>query len=185
MTTQQQGLALLQRTTWVGLLTVVTIISTLVVACGTPFAALAALAALFLPRRDAFVLIGVNWIANQAIGFGLLNYPLNWDCYRGGINLGIAAVSCTAAAMLAQRVLRKAGRAVAVTGSFAAAFVTYEVVLFAISPWRSGGDFAMSVVQYILYINGIAFVGLLLLQSIATSIGLVAPRNQFSGSRSA
>jgi hypothetical protein len=176
MTTRPQDSALLKRAAWGGILTAVTVASTLAAACGTPFAALAALAALFLPRRDAFVLIGVNWLANQAIGFGLLHYPLNWDCYRGGINLCIAAVAATAAAMLAQQALRKGGAAFAVIGSFAAAFVTYEALLFAISPWRSGGDFAWPVVRYILDVNAIAFAGLLLLQTAATAVGLAVPR---------
>jgi hypothetical protein len=176
MTIQKQNSAFFQRATWGGILTIVTVASTLAAACGTPFAALATLAALFLPRRDAFVLIGVNWIANQAIGFGLLHYPLNWDCYRGGINLLIAAVAGTAAAMFALQALRKAGAAIAVVGSFAAAFVACEVLLYAITPWRSGGDFAMQVVLYILYINAIAFAGLLLLQTAAMAVGLAVPR---------
>ncbi|MDP9008230.1 MAG: hypothetical protein M3N91_05910 [Pseudomonadota bacterium] len=176
MTIQKQDSAFFRRAAWGGILTVVTVVSTLAVACGMPFAALGTLAALYLPRRDAFVLIGVNWIANQAIGFGFLHYPLNWDCYRGGINLLAAAVAGTAAAMLAQQALRKAGAALAVIGAFAAAFVTYEVLLFAITPWRSGGDFAMPVVRYILYVNAIAFAGLLLLQTAAIAVGLAAPR---------
>jgi hypothetical protein len=177
MTIQRQDPAFFQRAAWGGILTIVTVASTLAVACGTPFAALAALAALYLPRRDAFVLIGVNWIANQAIGFGFLHYPLNWDCYRGGINLGIAALAGTAAAMLAHQALRKAGAVTAVIGSFAAAFITYEVLLYAMTPWRSGGDFAMPVVLYILYVNAIAFAGLLILQIGAMAVGFAAPRD--------
>jgi hypothetical protein len=176
MTTRPQDSAFLKRAAWGGILTAVTVASTLAVACGTPFAALAALAALYLPRRDAFVLIGVNWIANQGIGFGFLHYPLNWDCYRGGINLGIAAVAGTAAAMLAHQALRKAGAVTAVIGSFAAAFITYEALLYAMTPWRSGGDFAMPVVLYILYVNAIAFAALMLLQIGAMAVGLAAPR---------
>jgi hypothetical protein len=176
MTTRQQDSALLKRAAWGGILTAVTVASTLAAACGTPFAALAALAALFLPRRDAFVLIGVNWLANQAIGFGFLHYPLNWDCYRGGINLGVAAVAATAAAMLARQALAKGRTALSVVGSFAAAFVTYEVLLFVLTPWRSGGDFALPVVRYIFYVNAIAFAGLLLLQAAAMALGLAAPR---------
>jgi hypothetical protein len=176
MTIQKQDAAFFQRATWGGILTVVTVASTLAVACGTPFAALATLAALYLPLSDAFVLIGANWIANQAIGFGFLHYPLNWDCYRGGISLLIAAVAATAAAMLAHRAAQKAGTISAVIGSFAAAFLTYEVMLVAMTPWRSRGDFAMPVVLYIFYINAIAFAGLLLLQTAAIAVGIAAPR---------
>jgi hypothetical protein len=178
MAIQQQDSALFQRTAWGGILTVVTMASTLALPCGTPFVALATLAALFLPRRDAFVLIAVNWIATQAMGFGLLHFPLNWDSYRGGINLLIAAIAGTAAATLAHQALRKVGAALAVLaiGTFAASFVIYEVVLYALTPWRSGGDFAMPVVLYILYINAIAFAGLLLLRTAAMAVGLVRSR---------
>jgi len=56
MTFQQPDTQLAKRFAWGGTLTVLTVASSLAVACGTPFAALATLAALFLPRRDAFVL---------------------------------------------------------------------------------------------------------------------------------
>jgi hypothetical protein len=174
MTLQQPDTQLAKRFAWGGILTVLTVASTLAVACGTPFAALATLAALFLPRRDAFVLIAVNWLANQAIGFGLLHYPLNWDCYRGGINLGIAAVLSTMAALLAQGALRNAATTVRAIGSFAAAFAAYEGILFLVSPAGSGADFAAPVVLYIFYVNAIAFVALLLLQTTAVALGLIS-----------
>jgi hypothetical protein len=174
MTLQQPDASLAKRFVWGGILTLLTVASTLAVACGTPFAALATLAALFLPRRDAFVLIAVNWLANQAIGFGLLHYPLNWDCYRGGIDLGIAALLSTMAAMLAQGALRNVATTVRAIGSFAVAFVAYEGSLFLTSPAGSGADFAASVVLYIFYVNAVALVGLLLLQSAATALGFVS-----------
>jgi len=174
MILQQPDTSLAKRFVWGGSLTVLTVASTLAVACGTPFAALATLAALFLPRRDAFVLIAVNWLANQAIGFGLLHYPLNWDCYRGGIDLGIAALMSTMAAMLAQGALRNVATTVRAIGSFAIAFVAYEGSLFLMSPAGSGADFAASVVLYIFYVNAVALVGLLLLQSAATALGFVS-----------
>jgi hypothetical protein len=42
------------------------------------------------------------------------------------------------------------------------------------TPWRSGGDFAMPVVLYILYVNAIAFAGLLILQIGAMAVGFAA-----------
>ena len=179
MTLQQPDTQLTKRFTWGGILTVLTVASTLAVACGTPFAALAALAALFLPRRDAFVLIAVNWLANQAIGFGLLHYPLNWDCYRGGINLGVAALLSTMAAMLAQGALRNVATPVRAIGSFAVAFVAYEGTLFLMSPSGSRADFAAPVVLYIFYVNAIAFVALLLLQTAAAALGFISSTAAF------
>ena len=174
MTLQQPDTQLAKRFAWGGILTVLTVASTLAVACGTPFAALATLAALFLPRRDAFALIAVNWLANQAIGFGLLHYPLNWDCYRGGIDLAIAALLSTMAAILAQRSLRNVATPLRAIGSFALAFLAYEGTLFAISPSGSRADFAASVVLYIFYVNAVAFVALLLLQTAAAALGFSA-----------
>jgi hypothetical protein len=179
MTLQQPDAQLAKRFAWGGMLTVITVASTLAVACGTPFAALATLAALFLPRRDAFVLIAVNWLANQAIGFGLLHYPLNWDCYRGGINIGIAALVATTAALLAQGALRNVAATPRAIGSFAAAFITYEGILFLTSPAGSGADFAAPVVLYILYVNAVAFVALLLLQTAAAAMGLISSMAAF------
>jgi hypothetical protein len=179
MTLQQPDTQIAKRFVWGGILTVLTVASTLGLACGTPFAALATLAALFLPRRDAFVLITANWLANQAIGFGLLHYPLNWDCYRGGIDLGIAALLSTMAAMLAQGALRNAAATVRAIGSFAVAFVAYEGSLFLVGPAGSGADFAASVVLYIFYVNAVALVGLLLLQTAAAAVGFISPMTPF------
>jgi hypothetical protein len=179
MTLQQSDTQLAKRFVWGGILTVLTVASTLGVACGTPFAALATLAALFLPRRDAFVLITVNWLANQAIGFGLLHYPLNWDCYRGGIDLGIAALLSTMAAMLAQGAVRNVATTVRAIGSFAVAFLAYERSLFLLSPAGSSADFAASVVLYIFYVNAVALVGLLLLQATAAALGFISPMTAF------
>ena len=181
MTRQQPDTQLAKRFAWGAILTVLTVASTLAVACGTPFAALATLAALYLPRRDAFALIAVNWLANQAIGFGLLHYPLNWDCYRGGINLGVAALLSTAAAMLAREALRSAASSVRAIGSFAVAFVAYEGTLFLLGPAGSRADFAAPVVLYIFYVNALAFVALLLLQITAAALGFISSPGSIRG----
>ena len=176
---------LAKRLAWGGTLTIVAAASSLAVACGTPFAALAALGALYLPRRDAFVLILVNWLVNQTIGFAFLHYPMNWDCYRGGIDIGIAAQLATLAAMLAHGPLRSASASVKALASFAAAFITYEAALFALSPAGSSADFAAAVVAYIFWVNAIAFVGLSLLNAAAAALGFVARPGRSAGPGSA
>lgn len=172
---EQRDTALLQRAAWPATLTVVTVLSTLALACATPFPALATLAALFLPRRTAFILVGANWLANQALGFGLLNYPLTWDCVRGGLELGVASLACTGAALIVQAALRRYGSTLTVMASFVAAFVTSEALLVALGGWRFSGDWSPPVLVYVLSLNGIALAGLLLLQGIATTIGLARP----------
>ncbi len=175
----------LRRLSWGALLTLATVAGTLSLACATPFAALAALAALFLPRRDALTLIAVNWLANQAIGFGLLHYPLTWDCVRGGIELGVACVGCTAAAMLVSAALRRAAFPVTVVAVFVATFASYEALNFVTSLGHHDGDYGISVLLYLLYLNGIAFAGLLALQGMAAALGVAVPRvlSQFTGTR--
>ena len=46
-------------------------------ACVMPFAALCAVGACTLPRRDAFAVAGMAWLANQVVGFGFLHYPVD------------------------------------------------------------------------------------------------------------
>jgi hypothetical protein len=168
--------ALLRRMSWGSFVTMATVTGTLALACATPFAALAALAALFLPRRDAFVLIGMNWVASEAIGFGFMNYPHTWDCLRGGIEMGVAAMGCTGAVMLLWPALRKLAFPLAAVGAFAAAFVVYEGLLFLTSIGHHDGDDSLSILMYLLYLNGWAFAGLLLLQGMAEALGVAVPR---------
>lgn len=168
--------ALPRRILWVSLLIIATVGGTLLVGCATPFAGLAALAALFLRRRDAFALIGATWVLNQAIGYGLLHYPLNWDSLAGGADLGVASLGCTAAAILAFASLRKTAFPLAVVGVFAAAFVAYEGLTWVLSIGRHAGDYTPSVILYILCLNGLAFAGLFVLQKVAEAIGVCVPR---------
>jgi hypothetical protein len=48
-----------RRVGWIRLLTIATVAGSFAFACATPFPALAALAALHMNRRDAFILTGV------------------------------------------------------------------------------------------------------------------------------
>ncbi len=158
--------SLFTRASWGVVLTVVTAASALAFSCATPFPALGALGALFLPRREVFILVGINWLANQAIGFGLLHYPHDWQCYRGGLAMGVAAATCSGAALMARRVLHGAPPAVRALGSFSTAFAVFESVLFVLSPAGSGGDFAWRIVLWLLCINGIAFAAVLCLRCL-------------------
>jgi hypothetical protein len=172
--------ALKRRAAWGAVLTTVSVLATLALACATPFAALAVIAVIFLPRREAFVLIGVNWLANQAIGFGLLHYPLTWSTFEGGINIGIAAMASVGVSILVYRPLLKFGSAVAIVGTLVASFVVNEGALFITAMGQFGGDFSAPITLSMFYLNAMALAGLLALQVLATTIGLVVPRAQLS-----
>jgi hypothetical protein len=166
-----------RRAGWITLVTLATILGSFIFACATPFAALAALSAAFLRRRDAFVLIGINWLANQVIGFGFLHYPQTWDSFSWGAAMGIAALVATMAAIGSESLSRRFGWALALTVTFAASFVAYEAALFAATAvLPAGGGFAPKVVLYVLEVNGLAFAGLLLLQGIGRNFGLAGTR---------
>jgi hypothetical protein len=65
------------RPLWLGVLVAAGAVLTMAFACVTPFAAFAAIAAVTLSRRDAVLLAVALWLANQAVGYGVLHYPWN------------------------------------------------------------------------------------------------------------
>jgi hypothetical protein len=167
-----------RRIGWIALLTAATIAGSFVFACATPFPALAALAALYLGRRDAFALTAVIWATNQIIGYGLLHYPQTWDSFAWGIAIGAGAMIATALAGGAERAVRRYGLTASMLASFAAAFTGYEIALRAatiVLPAHPD-SFGLAVTLYVLKINAIAFAGLLVLQFAGTRIGLATPR---------
>lgn len=145
---------------WLGLLIAASLAFTLGVACAVPFAALGAVSAMTLPRRDALLLTVALWLINQVLGFAVLHYPWDGMTLAWGAILGGIAVLSTAAAQAAMR-----GRGLVVTAatSFVAAFLVYEGGLYLISASVMGGaeDFAAAIVVRILELNAAAFVALL------------------------
>jgi hypothetical protein len=177
MTTAADRNDLGKRIGWIALLTVATILGSFVFACATPFAALGAVAALNMRKRDAFALTGVNFAANQIVGFGFLHYPQTWDTYAWGAAIGIGAMVATAAAIGAASLLRSAlPWAVAAVATFAVAVGAYELSLYAataVLPTEADA-FSLQTVLYVVQVDGIAFAGLLVLQGIGQMIGLAA-----------
>jgi hypothetical protein len=141
-----------------------------------PFAALCAVAACTLPRRDAYYLAGAAWGANQVIGFACLHYPWTADCLAWGAVLGLSALLSTAAAHWTSRQLAGlqpvAGSAVA----FVAAFAVFEAALVAFSvPLGGLEDHAPLLVARSFAINAVALVGFLALNWAGTRIGIASP----------
>ncbi|HEX2943171.1 MAG TPA: hypothetical protein VHO91_19120 [Rhodopila sp.] len=144
-----------------------------VFACATPFAAIATLAALTYRRHQALAVIGMAWVANQAIGYFLLGYPWTWDSAAWGVAIGISA----GLAVLAITALPRARSVLAsVAASFLAAFAVYEAGLYAASFVLPGGEagFTASVVGYVFLVNTAGLVLLMLTrQLVAACAGLL------------
>lgn len=146
-----------------GLLTLSCALASFVFACVTPFAAFATVAAAMLPWQPALLVVAAAWLVNQTIGFSLLHYPVDTNTVLWGLVIGIAALagSMTSAAVL--RSIRRANTAVALGAALIATYATYELVLFAATPFLGGAQNFTA-----------AIVGRLGLLSVAWTIGLVA-----------
>lgn len=155
---------------WLALMVAASLAFTFGFACAVPFAALGAIAAMTLPRRDALLLTVGLWLVNQIVGFAVLHYPWDETTLAWGAILGGIAVLSTAAA---QAAIRRQGIAVTAAASFAAAFVAYEGGLYLISATVMGGteDFAAAIVVRILEINTAGFAALLAAAMLMAAIG--------------
>ncbi|MGB6326883.1 MAG: hypothetical protein WBG11_14210 [Methylocella sp.] len=180
---QTQSLALStgwRRPIWIALLVAASVVFSLGFACATPLAAFAAIAALSMPRKDALLLIGLVWLANQAVGFGVLHYPWTADCLAWGVGLGIVALLATLGAEWTAERFNPLGR-LASAMAFLAAFAIYEGLLFLTSVIVQSGveDYTAAIVGRIFAINAVAFIGLLVVKRIGVSAGLaLEPRRQ-------
>lgn len=157
---------------WIAIVSGASILFSLALACATPFAAMAAVAGTFLALRPAVALIAFAWLANQAVGYLMLGYPMTWDSFAWGAAIGIAALAGLAAVIGLRK--RVTGAAIVLLIGFVAAFAVYEMVLFAFKAVLPSGDgaFSYAVVLQIFWTNAVALALLLALHVVAPAIGL-------------
>jgi len=169
----QSPVAVWRHWLWLAVLVGTSVAFTLGLACAVPLAAFAAAAALTLSRQDALVLIIAVWLANQLVGFTMLDYPWTASTISWGIALGTVAVLATVASQQNVRRSIDMPRAVSFTATFLVAFVVYEALLFAISVTLLGGAeiYTVAIQSRIFAANAAAFAGLLVLHRLAVSVG--------------
>jgi hypothetical protein len=163
------------RLLWLGLLVAASAALTAVYTCVTPFAAFAVLAATTLSRREGLILMAVLWLANQAVGFGVLSYPRTTETFGWGITIGAAALIGTLAAQWTVERLGSVRALGQTVGAFVSAFAHYQVALFALAvPILGGaGAFSPGIIGQVLAINAGALIGLVgLSQLVAAAAGL-------------
>lgn len=165
-----------QRPFWLALLVAAGVGFSLGLACATPFAAFAAVAACTLPRRDAYYLTAALWLVNQAVGFTVLHYPWTAESLAWGAALGLTALVCTLAACATVGLFGKMRALVQTAAAFAVAFVVYEAILIAFSAWLGGlENFTLAIQGKILFLNGVALALLAALNWIGTRAGIGYP----------
>ena len=149
-------------------------------ACGMPFAALGALAALALPLRAAFATAILGWLANQLVGFGFLGYPTDPSTLAWGLALGISAIAAVAAARMTWNVTKHFPVVVASALALAVALVAQQTVVYAASwPLPSHPSaFSMPVLWQIGWTNALAFVVLGVLYRLGAMVGLAPSQSR-------
>jgi hypothetical protein len=148
------------RSIWIALLIVSGFGSSFFFACATPVAAVATLASLRLDRREAAAVVGLVWLANQAIGYGILGYAWTLDSAAWGIAIGLSGYL----ALLAAAALTPVGPArLAISLPFMAAFAAYQLSLYVAGFVLPGaeGAFTAPIVAQVFVVNLIALIGLL------------------------
>jgi hypothetical protein len=163
-----------RRWAWIGLLGSASIGFSLVFACATPFVALVTLAALSMTWRDALFVTGAVWLANQAVGYGILDYPRTFDSYAWGVAIGLAALLGLVVARTIGERFGRSGPVISTGLAFLSSFTVYELALYAASFGLASSDMAFSwaTVGYILQVNALGLGSLIVLKLVAASVGL-------------
>jgi hypothetical protein len=144
-----------------GLLTAACALASFAFACATPFASFAVIAAATLPLGPALLVATAAWLVNQAIGFGALHYPVDVNTILWGFAIGAAALIGTAAAASVFRLAQRMTAVIAFSFALVAAYVAYELALFAVTPFLGGeGAFTARIVGWIGTLNIIWLIGL-------------------------
>jgi hypothetical protein len=126
------------------------------------FAAFAVLAAAMLPLQPALIIVGAPWLVNQAIGFGLQDYPADIHTIMWGLVIGAAALVATAPSALVVRTLPRTRDPAAFALALIAAYAAYELVLFAVTPFLGGaGAFTAAIVGRLGFLSALWLIGLI------------------------
>jgi hypothetical protein len=143
------------------LLTVSCALASFALACATPFAAFAVIAAAMLPLRPALLVVTGAWLVNQGIGFGALHYPIDGNTMLWGAAIGIAALAATAAASAVLRSLPQNSTPLVLAVALICGYGVYELALLAATPVLGGADsFTAAIVAQIGVSNAAWLVGL-------------------------
>jgi hypothetical protein len=158
---------------WVAAIAGLSVFLSLYFACVTPFVALAAVSAVVLPARMAAASVFLAWLANQLVGYLVLDYPQDWDSYAWGLVIAIAAYASLYAAMSVLRF--RANTAFTLVTAFFLGFAVYEATLFAATAVLASGEgaFSLPVILQVLAINAAAVIGLLALHAAASAARIV------------
>lgn len=143
------------------LMTVSCAFASFALACATPFAAFAVVAAAMLPLRPALLVATGAWLVNQTIGLGALHYPIDASTIAWGFAIGVAALAATAASVVVFRALPMNRTPLMLAFTLVCAYAAYELVLFAATPFLGGeGAFTVTIVTRLGLLGIVWLIGL-------------------------
>jgi len=143
------------------LLTASCALASFALACATPFAAFAVIAAATLPLRPALLVVTGAWLVNQSIGFGALHYPIDAGTIAWGLVIGAAALAATAVSATVLRALPPNRTPLVLALTLVCAYGAYELALLAATPVLGGaGAFTMAIVARLGLLNIAWLIGL-------------------------
>ena len=143
------------------LLTASCSLASFVLACATPLAAFAVVAAATLPMRPALLVTTGAWLVNQTIGFGALHYPIDATTIAWGFIIGAAALAATLTSAVVLRSLPPNRTPLVMALALACAYAAYELTLFAATPFLGGaGAFTISMVARLGVLSALWLIGL-------------------------
>lgn len=148
----------------------------LLLGCLEPLVAVAVIAAGALPLGRAVLLTIAVWLAGQAVGFGLHDYPRDASTVAWGAGLGVAALAALLAA--ASVLARLPGRPawLRAGAAFVAAFVANQLVILGVEQLVSGScEIRPGVISLVGLVNAGWLAALLALDAVLARTALSAP----------
>jgi hypothetical protein len=155
------------------LLTISCALASFALACATPFAAFAVIAAATLPLGPALLVVTGAWLVNQSIGFGALHYPIHASTIAWGFVIGAAVLAATAVSAAVLRALAPNRTPLVLALALVSAYCAYELALLAATPLLGGaGAFTLAIVARLGLLNIASLIGLVVTCEI---VRLVSP----------
>ncbi|WP_027550768.1 hypothetical protein [Bradyrhizobium sp. Cp5.3] len=143
------------------LLTAACALASFALACATPFAAFAVVAAAMLRLAPALLVVSGAWLVNQTIGFGALHYPVDVGTIAWGFVIGGAALVATAVSSAVLGVLPQNRSPLVLALTLVCAYAAYELALFAATPFLGGQmAFTAAIVTRLGLLSAVWLVGL-------------------------
>lgn len=161
---------------WSGGLVTLVLGGCLLIGCLEPLVAVAVIAAGALPLGRALLLPGAVWLAGQAIGFGLHDYPRDAQTISWGVGLGVAALVSVLAAAATLKAFAGKPAWLRAGAAFVAAFLADQVAILGVEQVVTGAcEIRPGVISLVGAVNAAWLAGLLALDIALRRTALPLP----------